>query len=154
MLRRGEYMTVRRSTRARAVIPLGSMDRHARNLRDFAQQKTRGAVVLAPTLAGVYIDQEWYLAHSPDVADAITKGEFASAQDHYAKVGFYEHRMPYEIEVDETWYLENYPDIAAAVEKGVFPTGRAHFYQLGYREGRFPHPNFTLRAASAPPEHH
>jgi hypothetical protein len=112
------------------------------------------STVLAPTLAGVYIDQEWYLAHSPDVADAITKGEFASAQDHYAKVGFYEHRMPYEIEVDETWYLENYPDIAAAVEKGVFPTGRAHFYQLGYREGRFPHPNFTLRAASAPPEHH
>jgi hypothetical protein len=105
------------------------------------------ATMLAPSLAAIHVDEDWYLAHSPDVASAIERGEFTSAHDHYAKVGFYEHRMPYEIEVDEVWYLENYPDIATAVESGVFPSGRAHFYQLGFREGRFPHPNFMLRAA-------
>jgi hypothetical protein len=105
------------------------------------------ATVLAPSLSGVYVDEEWYLSHSPDVAEAIARGDFASARDHFAKVGFYEHRMPYEIDVDEEWYLENYPDIATAVGKGVFASGRAHFYELGYREGRFPHANFMLRKA-------
>jgi hypothetical protein len=113
-----------------------------------AIDRTYFASVLAPSLTGVFVDETWYLEHSPDVADAITRGEFSSAQEHYAKVGFYEHRMPYEIDVDEEWYLENYPDIAAAVQKGVFASGRAHFYHLGYREGRFPHPNFMLRTVA------
>jgi hypothetical protein len=100
----------------------------------------------AKLLSGIHVDERWYVSHSPDVGKAIERGEFASALDHYVKVGYYEHRMPYEIEVNEEWYLDNYPDIAAAVRQGVFPSGRAHFYQLGYREGRFPHPNFRLRA--------
>ena len=103
--------------------------------------------LLAHGVGGVHVDEAWYFERSPDVREAVERGDFASAADHYAKVGFYEHRMPYEIEVDEEWYLENYPDIAAAVEKGVFATGAAHFYQLGFREGRFPHPNFTLKSA-------
>jgi hypothetical protein len=105
------------------------------------------ATVLAPALSSVHVDENWYLSRFPDVAEAIGRGDFASAADHYAKVGFYEHRMPYEIDVDDEWYLESYPDVAAAVEKGTFPSGRAHFYLLGYREGRFPHANFMLRAA-------
>ncbi len=100
--------------------------------------------LLAGKLAVVRVDEEWYLAHSPDVREAIEREEFASAADHFVKVGYYEHRMPYEVKVDEDWYLEHYADIAAAVHKGVFASGKAHFYQLGYREGRFPHPNFTL----------
>ena len=102
--------------------------------------------LLAPTLATIYIDEAWYLSHSPDVADAIARGEFTSAADHFAKVGYFEHRMPYAIEVDEPWYLEAYSDISAAVQQGVFPSGKAHFYKDGYREGRFPHANFTLRS--------
>jgi hypothetical protein len=103
--------------------------------------------LLAHTLASVYVDEAWYLEHSPDVQAAIKRDEFASAADHFATVGFYEHRMPYEIDVDEDWYLESYPDIATAVEKGVFASGHAHFYMLGYREGRYPHANFSLRTA-------
>lgn len=97
-------------------------------------------------VARIHVDESWYLAQSPDVKDAIGRGEFESASEHFVKVGYYEHRMPYEIDVDEVWYLDNYEDIAAAVDQKVFPSGRAHFYQLGYREGRFPHPNFALRA--------
>jgi hypothetical protein len=106
--------------------------------------------LLARGLCNIYVDQAWYLERFPDVREGIERGEFASAAEHYAKVGFFEHRMPYEIEVDEEWYMENYPDIALAVTKGVFPSGHAHFYRVGFREGRFPHPNFTLRSAQEP----
>jgi hypothetical protein len=103
--------------------------------------------LLARRLGNIYVDETWYLDRFPDVREGIERGEFASAAEHYANVGFYEHRMPYEIEVDEDWYLENYPDIAIAVTKGIFQSGRAHFYRVGFREGRFPHANFTLRSA-------
>ena len=32
-----------------------------------------------------------------------------SALEHYVTFGFYEHRMPYEIEVDDPWYLPSIP---------------------------------------------
>ena len=102
---------------------------------------------LARRLGNIHVDETLYLDRFPDVREGIERGEFACAAEHYAKVGFYEHRMPYEIEVDEDWYLENYPDIATAVTKGIFPSGQAHFYRVGFREGRFPHPNFTLQSA-------
>jgi hypothetical protein len=103
--------------------------------------------MLAQDLAHILVDETYYLAHSPDVREAIERGEFASAADHYVKVGFYEHRMPYEIAVDEAWYLEHYTDVAEAVRAGVFATGQAHFYLLGFREGRFPYAGFTLKSA-------
>ncbi len=104
--------------------------------------------VMASSVAAIYVDEAWYIGHSPDVGEAIARGEFTSATDHYVKVGFYEHRMPYAIEVDDLWYLENYPDIAEAVANGVFSSGTAHFFRNGYREGRYPHPNFALKAAA------
>ena len=105
--------------------------------------------LFAATVADIYVDEEWYISHSPDVARAVEDRDFASPTDHFVKVGYYEHRMPYAIDVDEDWYLENYPDIADAVRRHVFESGRAHFYQVGYREGRFPHANFELRRRSA-----
>jgi len=101
--------------------------------------------ILAPALAEIHLDEPWYLAQNPDVRDAIANRAFNSAADHFCRVGFYEHRMPYPIEVDETWYLKSYPDIAAAVTQGAVASGQAHFQADGYREGRFPHPDFALR---------
>ncbi len=115
-----------------------------------AVQRDYLVALMAPALATIHLDSAWYLAHSPDVAAAIDRGEFASAADHFVRVGYFEHRMPYPIDIDEPWYLAQYPDVAAAVRAGVFPTARAHFYQDGYREGRYPHPNFALRAAGPP----
>ncbi len=115
-----------------------------------AVQRDYLVALMAPALATIHLDSAWYLAHSPDVAAAIARGEFASAADHFVRVGYFEHRMPYPIDIDEPWYLAQYPDVAAAVRAGVFPTARAHFYQDGYREGRYPHPNFVLRAAGPP----
>jgi hypothetical protein len=105
--------------------------------------------LMAAVIADVYVDEDWYLSHSPDVREAVGRGDFASAADHFVKVGFYEHRMPYPIEVDESWYLESYPDVDDAVRQGSFGSGRSHFYRLGYREGRFPHPGFRLTQRNA-----
>ncbi len=39
-------------------------------------------------------DEDYYLAHSPDAAESIRKGEVRSALDHYARVGVEEGRRP------------------------------------------------------------
>jgi len=99
---------------------------------------------LLPYVREIYVDLEWYLSRHPDVKEAIARGQCADAQDHYARHGFYEHRMPYFIKVDEDWYLSEYEDVRNAVRSGAYETGQAHFEELGYREGRFPFPYFTL----------
>jgi hypothetical protein len=100
--------------------------------------------LMGPAVGDIFVDATWYLERSPDVAAAIARGEFASAEDHYKKVGYFEHRLPYAIDVDEPWYLDAYSDVAEAVRSGQFATGKAHFYKDGYREGRFPYANFSL----------
>jgi hypothetical protein len=100
---------------------------------------------LKPLLKGIYVDTDWYVYHHPDVGQAISDGVVETASDHYATFGFYEHRMPYEIEVDEPWYLAEYPDVGEAVAKGTFASAREHYYISGFKEGRLPHANFTLR---------
>jgi hypothetical protein len=100
------------------------------------------ALLLGPHIERIRLDSDWYLKQYTDVRDAIDRGEFVSAAEHYVKVGYFEHRMPRAIEVEEAWYLEQYPDVREAVANGVFPTGQTHFTHVGFREGRFPHPNF------------
>ncbi len=100
--------------------------------------------IMRPILSQIYVDSDWYLKINPDIAAAIDAGKVASAEEHYAGWGYYEHRMPYEIAVDEGWYQENYPDIKEAIGKGLFDSGREHFYMAGFKEGRLPHANFAL----------
>jgi hypothetical protein len=87
---------------------------------------------------------EWYPSRHPDVKEAIARGRCADAQDHYARHGFYEHRMPFLIKVDEDLYLSEYVDIRSAVRSGAYETGHAHFEALDDREARFPVSHFTL----------
>jgi hypothetical protein len=96
-------------------------------------------------LAHVRVDEKWYLEKHPDIKEAIAKRVVTGARDHFLRFGFYEHRMPYQIDVDESWYLANYPDVAEAVRKELFFSGQVHFETVGYREGRLPHANFALR---------
>jgi hypothetical protein len=100
---------------------------------------------LKPTLRQIYVDEAWYLANHPDVAEAIESGIVQDARDHYVSAGYYEHRMPYEIEVDGDWYLAQYEDVREAVKTGEIETARHHFYAAGFKEGRLPAPGFTLR---------
>jgi hypothetical protein len=94
-------------------------------------------------LTVVDVDEDWYLVQYPDVAQAIARGQVASARQHFIDSGYFEGRLPFPISVDEKWYLANYPDVAASVRAGGEPSAQAHFVQGGYREGRLPYPTPT-----------
>jgi len=103
---------------------------------------------LEPHIRRILVDEAWYLNRYPDVAEAVKAGDVPNAAEHYWRSGYYEHRLPYDIEVDESWYLSQYPDIRDAVSSGVFASGRSHFHQVGFAEGRLPFAHFTFRSAS------
>ena len=104
--------------------------------------------IMETVLNDIQLDEDWYLAKYPDVQNAIEAGRVRSGRHHYARFGFYEHRLPYAIEVSETWYVDAYPDIREAIQKGVYKSGQAHFEMNGFREGRMPYPNFLLLAVA------
>jgi hypothetical protein len=89
-------------------------------------------------LTVVNVDEKWYLAQYPDVAEAIAQGKMPSARDHFVVNGYFEGRLPSLIAVDERFYLTKYPDVAESIRKGVEKSGQGHFLGGGYREGRTP----------------
>jgi hypothetical protein len=89
-------------------------------------------------LSVVIVDEEWYLAQYPDVAEAIDQGKMPSAKDHFVVNGYFEGRLPSLIAVDERFYLTKYPDVAESIRRGTEQSGQAHFLGGGYREGREP----------------
>lgn len=91
-------------------------------------------------LSQVVVDEQWYLAQYPDVAEAIDRGKKTSATQHFIDNGYFENCLPFFIPVNELWYLTNYPDVAASVRQGTEPSAQAHFMRSGYREGRLPYP--------------
>lgn len=97
----------------------------------------------------IFVDEQWYLAHYDDVNNAIRDGKVASAKEHYTRFGYYEHRMPYQIDVDDSWYLETYPDVRQSISKRHFSTASDHFEEVGYKEGRLPYAGFNLKFDSS-----
>ena len=115
----------------------------------YAVQKDHFFDFLRPLIAGILFDEAWYLAAYPDIAEAIAAGVIPSAHEHYLQSGYFEHRLPYDIEVHSDWYVAQYDDVRAAVAAGTFTNGRDHFLQSGFREGRLPHPGFALKTTAA-----
>jgi hypothetical protein len=84
-------------------------------------------------------NEQWYLDHYLDVADAVKKGSFKSGLEHYVVAGRGEGRLPHPpADFDEDWYLYRYPDVAGAVEAGTLRSGLEHFIRAGRAEGRSP----------------
>lgn len=106
--------------------------------------------ILGRNISQIAFDAEWYLRRYPDVAEAVKLGVLRSALEHYCHSGYFEHRMPYFIEVESRWYLSAYPDIQPALNKNIFASAQDHFEQIGYQEGRHPYPGFALRRANEP----
>jgi hypothetical protein len=94
--------------------------------------------VLRRLLPSTIVDEVWYRATYPDVADAITAGVYQSAQEHFIQHGYVEGRIPHNISVHEEWYLSTYPDVAEAIERGAVKSAKDHFIYHGYQEGRLP----------------
>jgi hypothetical protein len=89
-------------------------------------------------LQAVPVDDAWYRASYPDVAEAIDAGAYRNAKHHFVDYGYFEGRRPFEPEIDEAWYLKNNPDIKKGVEDGSIASAAKHFIEHGYDEGRLP----------------
>ena len=89
-------------------------------------------------IAGVQVDDAWYLQRYPDIAEAIKQGKVESPQKHFVYDGYFEGRAPFPIAVNERWYLEQNPGVADFVRKGLLESGQQHFDENGYQEGRLP----------------
>ena len=100
--------------------------------------------LMARRLIDVPVDEAWYLTAYPDIKDAIAAGAVRSAKHHYARFGYFEHRMPRNIVVDPIWYLEAHPDVSEAINKKVYVSPQEHYEIAGFREGRLPYAGFNL----------
>ena len=83
-------------------------------------------------------NERLYLTVNPDVAQAIARGEFKSARQHYELAGVGERRQGAAVpdEWNEAEYLRRHPDVAAAVSSGMFISGYHHYLAAGRAEGR------------------
>jgi hypothetical protein len=97
--------------------------------------------ILDVVLAGVRVDEAWYLSQVPELRRDLQSGKFKSALDHYLLHGYLEGRLPERPIVHEKFYLQENPDIAAAVKSGKIKSAFDHFLRNGYAEGRRPVPN-------------
>jgi hypothetical protein len=95
--------------------------------------------IMRMMISGIEVDERWYLQEHEDIAQAIARGEVASAKQHFVDDGYFEGRLPFAMPVDERWYLEHNPDVADSVRRGVVGDGQQHFTEDGYREGRLPY---------------
>ena len=94
--------------------------------------------MLRKLIAGVQVDEGWYLERYADIAEAIQKGIVESPKAHFLNDGYFEGRMPFPIKVDERYYLAENTGVADFVRKGTLKSGQQHFDENGYSEGRLP----------------
>jgi hypothetical protein len=101
--------------------------------------------LLRIALAGVAVDERWYLTHVPELGKAIGNGHFESPAEHYFVHGYLEGRLPQEPVVDEEYYRKTYPDIEQAIRSGKLKSAYEHYIKSGYTEGRSPMPTTQAR---------
>jgi hypothetical protein len=94
--------------------------------------------ILRTMIAGIDVDEAWYLRTYEDIASAIKGGRVKSARQHFVDDGYFEGRRPFAMTIDERWYLTENPDVADSIRRGDIPSAQEHFDQDGYREGRLP----------------
>jgi hypothetical protein len=96
--------------------------------------------LLRIALAGVEVDEKWYVAQVPGLANDLKLGAYESAAEHYYIHGYLEGRPPARPAVDESYYIKTYPDIAQAIKLGKLKSAYEHYVTAGYAEGRRPLP--------------
>lgn len=91
-------------------------------------------------VAGIGVDEDWYLRQYEDVRREIEAGRLESGLQHFNDVGYFEGRLPFEPEIDEAWYLAQYPDVTESIARGEAESAAHHFAEHGYQQGRWPTP--------------
>ncbi len=95
-------------------------------------------LLLSQVLRAGPFDEQAYLDNNPDVAASVQRGEWASGQEHFAAVGYFEGRWFGLGNFSEAWYLQTYPDVREAVEAKLWESGERHYYAAGMFEWRSP----------------
>jgi hypothetical protein len=94
--------------------------------------------LLSRTLFCVTFDEASYLSANPDVRQSIERGDVRSAQEHFCRYGYFEHRVGGTPNVDEAWYLAANPDVADAIKAGEVDSAFDHYTRWGAAEWRAP----------------
>lgn len=90
-----------------------------------------------------YFDTQYYLQMNNDVKQAITNGQFASAEEHYLKYGEREGRNPNAF-FNVNYYLSQNSDVKTAFTKNANFSAYQHFLDSGQTELRNPNPMIDL----------
>lgn len=96
--------------------------------------------LLRVALAGVEVDEKWYLTQVPGLSKAIEESAFGSPAEHFRVHGYLEGRLPKKPTVDEEHYCLAYPDVAQAIQSGRLRSAYEHYIRSGNAEGRSPTP--------------
>lgn len=96
----------------------------------------------AHRLTSALFDPDFYLTRQPHVRTEIASGRFASALEHFVRVGM---RAGYSFlpDFDRDYYLANHPDLVEALAGGFIPSAEWHFVTSGARENRQPNRFFN-----------
>jgi hypothetical protein len=108
----------------------------AHNSADFPQIYDDLKPSLLAQCSSVPFDASWYVTLYPDVAAAVTEGQFADAYEHFSRSGFLAGRLGASMPVDEGWYRSYYVDIQRALSEGKIASAAKHFHSHGFFEGR------------------
>ncbi len=106
------------------------------------------SITSIPLFDPAQFSESRYLALYPDVAAAVSRGEFASGQEHYLSRGRVEGRTApvredgTQILFDANFYLQQNPDVANAIGNNPGLEAWNHFSRYGVREGRDPNSLF------------
>lgn len=125
------------------IPPFESLKAYLKIESDSGEPRVSGAYedfvnMMRHMIAGIEVDEQWYLERYPDIAEAIQQGIVQSAQQHFVDDGYFEGRQPFPIRVNERWYLMQNTGVADFVRQGKLESGQQHFDENGYLEGRLP----------------
>ncbi len=113
-----------------SIVAVGGVPKINNSYEDFLG-------IISLLLRGVEIDEAWYLAQYPHLADALKDGLIKSARNHFIHSGYFEGRLPSAPKFDEAWYVAQYPDVAEGIARGEIQSAQQHFMEHGCVEGRF-----------------
>ncbi len=136
-------------TRQAAVKPFALMMRDGtiRPEEDGARVSISRALLLTffrPILMRVQFDEEYYRRTNPDLARAEATGLIGNLHEHYLDFGYFEDRLPCEVEVDAAFYTREYPDVGAGILERTVKSAQWHFESFGFREGRLPRKGWSF----------
>lgn len=109
-----------------------------KKIASMRESNQSAALLMRQYLSSWSFDEDWYLHSNPDLASAIPTSAFPDGYSHFVGVGYYEGRIPIELDVDDDWYMAMYPDVTQGILNGLVQSPSEHFRRNGYREGRLP----------------